>query len=148
MDWALRVLRPGEAQKASDKLVLTRFSGYKFRSSGTKGLVDLLRPEPEMILNRHFVAQLPWPVFSINSVLTTILTNPFFCALITALGGSRQGHLLWCQCPGSNTREGMDAYKCIGPVRHRSTLNIRAAEGTVEKLVKWSGRPRIVLPKT
>ncbi|GFX78195.1 hypothetical protein TNCV_5135421 [Trichonephila clavipes] len=48
--WALGVITQGtgEAQKGPDKLDLTRFSGYKFRSSSDKGLVDLLRLRPEI----------------------------------------------------------------------------------------------------
>ncbi|GFV85680.1 hypothetical protein TNCV_527901 [Trichonephila clavipes] len=35
------------APREPDKLDLTRFSGYKFRSSSTKGPVDLLHPGPQ-----------------------------------------------------------------------------------------------------
>ncbi|GFW42253.1 hypothetical protein TNCV_1207091 [Trichonephila clavipes] len=48
---------PG-SRKGPDKLDLTTFFGYKFRSSCAKRSVDLLRPGPEKSLNRHGLATL------------------------------------------------------------------------------------------
>ncbi|GFS85556.1 hypothetical protein TNCV_2794021 [Trichonephila clavipes] len=68
--WVLEVgtQGPGWAQKGPDKQDLTRFSGYKSRSSSAKEPVDLLLPGPEISLNRHCVYVLyyyaaNWPLF-------------------------------------------------------------------------------------